>query len=404
MRTRKVCHEGLQNIISQCRLPVEDPKPFALTLGETIPTSLVTDSTLTAYPTPLSAVGGATSRPPVEAAILTGISMDEGQESSEQGPLDVDTTASADVNQPPAVVVKDLEPSVSAEPTIEHVEVVENLTPSSGAAVERTTVEPVASTLCENAIDQVEQARDQAELTRVETKGLAEQTGELAAKEEADRTAREVVEEARVEREVREAEKEKERQTELKFGEEREAERAKCDEAESVRLDTSDLQRQADLVEKQTFEEEVQKLPDAAIAKLEAEAARLEAECKEREEARLLAKEKEIEEASDCPVAPSTPRSELSSITSGFDSPSQVSLASHMATAPDSPRISPEDPTPVVELPESDLILQNRSPKSINSSIAAEPPETPMGSLPSNGLLAVGGSCLLASMRADDSL
>src|SRR5258706_12464608 len=104
--------------------------------------------------------------------------------------------------------------------------------------------------------------------------------------------------------------------------------------------------------------------------------------------------EKEIEEASDCPIAPSTPRSELSSITSGFDSPSQISLASHMATAPDSPRIAPEDPTPFVELPESDLILQNRSPKSINSSIAGEPPETPLGSLPNSSLLAVGVSLL----------
>ena len=133
MRTRKVCHEGLQNIISQCILSVEVLQPFASTLGETVPTSLVTDSTLTAYPTPPSAVEGATCLPPAEAAILSGVSMDERQELSEQGPQDVDTTASADVNQPPAVIVKDLGPSPSTELTIEHVEVVVDEPPNLAA-------------------------------------------------------------------------------------------------------------------------------------------------------------------------------------------------------------------------------------------------------------------------------
>ena len=136
--TRKVCHEGLQNIISQCILSVEVLKPFASTLG---PTSLVTDSTLTAYPTPPSAVEGATCLPPAEAAILNGVSMDERQELSEQGPLDVDTTPSADVNQPPAVIVKDLGPSPSTGPTIEHVEVVVD-EPQNLAAPEQGNLVP----------------------------------------------------------------------------------------------------------------------------------------------------------------------------------------------------------------------------------------------------------------------
>ena len=297
--------------------------------------------------------------PPTEAAITTHVFKDEEHELPERGPSYVDITPGADGNEPPAAVAKDLEPSPSAVPTIEGVEVVENGASSNVVVVERT-------------------------------KGVTE---ELAAKEEAEKAAGEAAEKARIEQEVREAEKEKEHQAQLKLEEERETEHVQVDEAQGVELETLELQRQAGLVEKQTrVEEEAQKLHGTLIAKLEAEAARLEAEFKEHEQARLLAVENEIEEASDCPIAPSTPRSELSSITSGFDSPSQISLASHMATAPDSPRIAPEDPTPFVQLPESDLILQNRSPKSINSSIAGEPPETPLGSLPSSSFLAVGVS------------
>jgi len=61
-------------------------------------------------------------------------------------------------------------------------------------------------------------------------------------------------------------------------------------------------------------------LREVRLAKLEAEATQLKAEHRKREQARVLAEEKEIEEASDCPVAPLTPRPELSSITSGIDS------------------------------------------------------------------------------------
>ncbi len=308
--------------------------------------------------TPLPTV--VTCPPPTEAAITT-LFLNDEDELREQGPSDVDITPGADGNKPPVAVAKDLEPSPSAEPIIEGLEVVENATSSKGVVVERT-------------------------------KGVVE---ELAVKEEAEKAAGEAVEKARIEQEAREAEKENECQPQLKLDEEHETESVKVDEVERAELETLELQRQAALVEKQKLvEEEAQKLRDTLIAKLEAEAARLEAEFKEHEQARLLAMEKEIEEASDCPIAPSTPRSELSSITSGFDSPSQISLASHMATAPDSPRIAPEDPTPFVELPESDLILQNRSPKSINSSIAGEPPETPLGSLPNSSLLAVGVSLL----------
>lgn len=316
---------------------------------------------LVADSTPPPAVLNVTCPPPTEAAITTHVFKDEEHDLLEQGPSDVDITPGADGSKPTAAVAEDLDPSPSAEPTIEGIEVAENVASSNGVVVERT-------------------------------EGVAD---ESAAKEEAEKAAGEAAEKALIEQEAREAEKEKERQAQLKLEEERETERVKVDEVQRVELETLELQRQAGLVEKQTrVEEEAQKLRDTLIAKLEAEAARLEAEFKEHEQARLLAVEKEIEEASDCPVAPSTPRSELSSITSGFDSPSQISLASHMATAPDSPRIAPEDPTPFVELPESDLILQNRSPKSINSSIAGEPPETPLGSLPNSSFLAVGVSLL----------
>ena len=352
---------------------------------------------LAAHPTP-PAVGDATYLPPAKGAIIIGSSIDEAQESRKQGPLDVDTTPSVDINKPPAVIAGDLAPSPSAETTIEHVGDVQNLTPSNDAAVERTTMEPVVSTTYEEVIAQATQASHQAELTRVGTERLAEDVAEeLAVKEEADRAARDAAEKARIEQEAREAEKEKERQTQLKLVEEYEAKPFKADEAERAQLETAEPQHQSELVERQTLEEgEREKLRGAEI---EIEAARLEAEHKEHEQARLLANEKEIEEASDCPVAPSTPRSELSFITSGFDSPSQVSLASHVPAAPDSPRIAPDDPTPFVELPESDLILQNRSPKSINSSIAGEAPETPLGSLPNDSFLAVGGfflTCLNA--------
>ena len=362
--------------------------------------------TLVADPTPPPAIENATCPPPAEAAATTNVSKDEEHEPSEQGPPDVDITPSADENKPPAAIAADLEPSPSAEPTIERVDVVENVAPSNDAAVERTTVEPVTSTVCEDGIAQAQLARDQTELSGSETGRLAKEKGvveELAAKEEADRAAREAAEKARIEQVALETEEE--RQAELELEEEREAERVKPDEAERVDSGPSEPRRQTKLVENQRLmEEEAQKLRDTEIAKLEAEAACLEAEYKKREQDRLLAKEKEVEEASDCPVAPSTPRSELSSITSGFDSPSQISLASHMATAPDSPRIAPEDPTPFVELPESDLILQNRSPKSINSSIAGEPPETPLGSLPNNSLLAVSVSYFLTLTRTNGRL
>ena len=308
--------------------------------------------------TPLAALN-VTCPPPTEAAITTRVSKDGEYNMSEQNSSDLDITPGAEGNKPPVAVHMDLEPSPSADPTIEGAKVVENVTSSNDVVVGRM-------------------------------EGVVE---ELAAREEAEKAVSGAAGKARIEQEVHEAEKGEERQAQLKLDEEDETERAKVGEAERVELEASELLHQMGLAEKHTLvEEEAQKLRDTEIAKLEAEAALLEAELKVLEQARLLAKEKELEEASDCPVAPSTPRSELSSITSGFDSPSQISLASHMATAPDSPRIAPEDPTPFVELPESDLILQNRSPKSINSSIAGEPPETPLGSLPNTSLLAVGVS------------
>ena len=335
---------------------LEIPKLSASAHEETNLTMSLVDSSLVADSTP-PAVLNIACPPPTEAAITIKIPKDGEYDMSEQGPSDLDITPGANGNKPPVVVHKDLEPSPSAEPTMEGAEVVENVTSSNDVVVGRT--EGVAEALAGR-------------------KEAAEATGEAMGKNG-------------VEQETHEAEEEKRRQAQLE--EERETERAKVGEAERDQLETSGLPRQEGLVETNALvEEEAQKLRATEIAKLEAEAALLEAELKELEQARLLAKEKEIEEASDCPVAPSTPRSELSSITSGFDSPSQVSLASHMATAPDSPRIAPEDPTPFVELPESDLILQNRSPKSINSSIAGEPPETPLGSLPNTSLLAVGVS------------
>jgi hypothetical protein len=337
--------------------------------------------------TPPPAAQNATCPPLAEAAITTNVSKDEEHERGEQGPPDVDITPDVDGNKSPAAVTKDLTLSPSSKLTIERVEVVENVAPSNDMVVEQTPVEPVTSTVCEEGT--AEQARPQAELARVETESLAKDKDvaeELAAEKGAEKAADEA---ARIEQEACE---ENGSQAWLKLEEELDTAHDKADEAES---ETSELKHQAELIEKQTLvEKEAQKSRDTEIAKLKAVAARLEAELKEREQASLLAKEKEIEEASDCPIAPSTPRSELSSVTSGFDSPSQVSLASHMATAPDSPRIAPEDPTPFVELPESDLFLQNRSPKSINSSIAGEAPETPLGSLPNTSLLAVGVSVL----------
>jgi len=334
--------------------------------------------------TPSPVVQNATCPPPAEAAIITNVSKAEEHEWSEQGPPDVDITPGADES------IKDLESSPSAELTIERVKVVENETPSNNVVVEQTPVEPITSTVCEEGI--AEQARLQAESTSVESGRLAKEKGvaeELAEKEGAEKAAGDAAEKVKIEQE---AEKENEYQAPLRLEEELDTERVEVDEAERVKPESSELRHQAELIEDQTLvEKEAQKLRDTEIAKL---AARLKAEFNEREQARLLAKEKEIEEASDCPIAPSSPRSELSSITSGFDSPSQISLASHMATAPDSPRIAPEDPTPFLELPESDLILQNRSPKSINSSIAGEPPETPLGSLPNTSLLAVGAFIL----------
>lgn len=358
---------------------------------------LVASATLVAYPTPPPVVEDATCPPPAEGAIITDVSVDEARESREQGPLDVDIIPAVDIDKPSAVISGDLPPSPFAEPFIEHVEVVQNLTPSHDTAVERTTAEPVALTGCEEVITQTTRASHQTESTGIVTDRLAEEKGVaqgLAVKEQADRAALGATEKARIEQEAREVE-EKELQVQLKLEEEHEAKRVKLDEAERAQLETPELQHQAELVEKQVLEGgETQKLGDLEIAKLEAEAAQVEAEYKEREQARLLAEEKDIEEASDCPVAPSTPRSELSFITPAFDSPSQISLASRVPAAPDSPRIAPEDPTPFAELPESDLILQNRSPKSINSSIAGEAPETPLGSLPNDSFLAVGGFLL----------
>ena len=391
LRTRKVCRRPLRKTHFSLHTPVEILKFPALTQENTLPTLLVADATLAAYPTQPSNVEDT----PPEAAIIADVSRDEEQESNVQGTPNVDIAPSSIDNKPPVVIAKIPGPSPSAEPIIEHDRVVENLTPRIDTVVDRTDVESVAPTICEGAVAQAEQARHQAELTRIETVRLAEEKGvakELAAKEEADRAAGEAGEKARIEQEAHEAGLGQERQAQLKL-EEREAKRVKADEAEGLRPEVSGPRRQSELVKKQALEEEeAQKLREVEIAKLEAEAARLEAEYKEREQARLL--EKEIEEASDCPVAPSTPRSVLSSITSGFDSPSQVSLASHVPAAPSSPRIEPDDPTPVVELPESNLFLQNRSPKSINSSIAGEPPETPFGSLPNSSLLAVGGILL----------
>jgi hypothetical protein len=395
LRTRKVCRRLLHKTHFSLHTLVEILKFPALTQEKTHPTLLVADATLAAYPTQPSNVEVT----PPEAAIIADVTIDEKQESNVQGTPNVDITPSSIDSKPPVVIAKIPEPSPSAEPIIELDRVVESVTPRIDTVVDRADVESVAPSICEDAVE-AEQARHQAELTGTETVRQAEEKGvakELAAKAEADRAAREAGEKARIEHEAHEAGIGQERQAQLKL-EEREAKPVKADEAEGLRLEASGPQRQAELVKKQALEEEeAQKLREVEIAKLESEAARLEAEYKEREQARLL--EKEIEEASDCPVAPSSPRSALSFITSGFDSPSQVSLASHVPAAPSSPRIEPDDPTPVAELPESNLFLQNRSPKSINSSIAGEPPETPFGSLPNSSLLAVG-EIVLACLNA----
>ena len=335
-------------------------------------------ATLATYPIPPPAVEDATCPPPAEVVITIDPPIDEARELREKGPLGVNITPGVNISDLPTAIAGDLASSSIAEPTIEHVEV-QSLTPNNDTAT-------VAHTPCEGVITQATQASHEAESTRIATEGLTGAKGVAEGLEEADRAAREAVEKARTEQGPCE---EKGRQVQLRL--EDEARYAHTAKVERAQLETLDLQRQAELVEKQTTEEgEKQKLGDPEITKLEAEAAQLEADDKEREQARLVAEAKDIEEASDCPVAPSTPRSELGFITPRFDSPSQISLASHVPAAPDSPRIAPEDPTPFVELPESDLILQDRSPKSINSSIAAEAPETPLGSLPNESLLAVG--------------
>lgn len=90
--------------------------------------------------------------------------------------------------------------------------------------------------------------------------------------------------------------------------------------------------------------------------------------------------------SSHVPLAPDSPRSELSEVTTGFDSPSVISLASHVPAAPESPRYDPEGPTPSVVLPPEDLLLSDaRSEKSVNSSIAPNAPSSPgheVGSVP----------------------
>lgn len=385
LRTRKVCLNFRTNLISQCTLPVDALNPPGPTQEETIPILLVASATLATHPIPPPAVEDATCPPPAEIVITIDPPIDEARESREKGPLDVNITPGVNISDLPIAIAGDLASSSIAEPTIKHVEV-QSLTPNNDTTLQRATV---VRTLCEGVITQATQASHEAESTRIVTEGLAGAKGVAEGLDEAERAAREAVEQARVEQGACE---EKGRQVQLKLEEEHEARYVHTAEVEKAQLETLDLQRQAELVEKQTTEEgEKQKLGDAEIAKLEAEVAQLEADDKEREQARLVAEAKDIEEASDCPVAPSTPRSELGFITPRFDSPSQISLASHVPAAPDSPRIAPDDPTPFVELPESDLILQNRSPKSINSSIAAEAPETPLGSLPNESLLAVSG-------------